>query len=68
MTLNLTPEEKLERKKRYKKEYAKAYYQYIKANEPEKYKEIIKKACENKMAKYYNNKAPKITKVKINLE
>ena len=48
MTLNnLTAEQKKERKERYRKEYAKAYYQHLKDNEPDKYKEYVKKNNNN---------------------
>lgn len=53
MTLNnLTAEQKKERKERYRKEYAKAYYQHLKENEPDKYKDYVKKNSERKMKAY----------------
>ena len=44
MTLNLTPEEKAERRKQYKKEYSKNYYREQKAENTEKYNDILEKA------------------------
>jgi hypothetical protein len=44
MTLNLTPEQKAEREKQYKKEYSKQYYREQKAENNERYKDILEKA------------------------
>ena len=44
MTLNLTPEEKAQRDKQYKKEYSKQYYREQKAENNERYKDILDKA------------------------
>jgi hypothetical protein len=44
MTLNLTPEEKAQREKLYKKEYSKQYYREQKAENNERYKDILDKA------------------------
>jgi len=44
MTLNLTPEEKLQREKLYNKEYAKQYYREQKAENNERYKDILEKS------------------------
>ena len=44
MTLNLTPEEKAERRKQYKKEYSRNYYREQKAENPERYNDILEKA------------------------
>lgn len=46
MTLNLTPEEKAERRKLYKKEYSKNYYREQKAENNEQYQKILEKAKE----------------------
>jgi len=46
MTLNLTPEEKAERRKQYKKEYSKNYYREQKAENTELYTAILDKAKE----------------------
>jgi hypothetical protein len=79
MTLaNLTEEQKAERKKEYHKKYAKAYYQVIKKDEPEKYKERIEKERVKSNARYAkkkqeqnintNDKPQKKRGIKINLE
>jgi hypothetical protein len=74
MTLNLSPEEKKERRKEYKKQYSLKYYHYLKENEPEKYRHIVDKCNERKMKKYNEdrgNKPPKINKrtnIKIDLQ
>lgn len=52
MTLNLTPEEKAERRKLYKKEYSKNYYREQKAENNEQYQKILEKAKE----RYHNKK------------
>jgi len=52
MTLNLTAEEKIARRKEYKKIHARLYYHEIKETEPEKYKEIKKKANEKAKEAY----------------
>lgn len=44
MTLNLTPEEKAQREKLYNKEYSKQYYREQKADNNERYKDILEKA------------------------
>lgn len=44
MTLDLTPQEKAERRKQYKKEYSKNYYREQKAENTEKYNIILEKA------------------------
>jgi len=44
MTLNLTPEQKAEREKQYKKEYSRQYYREQKAENNERYKDILEKA------------------------
>lgn len=44
MTLNLTPEEKALREKLYNKEYSKQYYREQKADNNERYKDILEKA------------------------
>jgi len=46
MTLNLTPEQKAEREKQYKKEYSRQYYREQKAENNERYKDILEKARE----------------------
>lgn len=60
MTLDLSPEEKLKREKQYKKEYSKQYYREQKAENNERYKDILEKAKErykNKKAETKDNKA-----------
>jgi hypothetical protein len=44
MTLNLTPEQKAEREKLYKKEYSRQYYREQKQENNERYKDILEKA------------------------
>jgi len=44
MTLKLTPEEKAERRKQYKHEYSRVYYQEQKAENNERYQDILNKA------------------------
>jgi len=44
MTLNLTPEEKALREKLYNKEYSKQYYREQKAENNERYKDILEKS------------------------
>ena len=51
MTLDLTPEEKAERRKQYKKEYSKNYYREQKAENTEKYATILDKAKERYKSK-----------------
>jgi hypothetical protein len=64
MTLaNLTEEQKLQRKKEYHKQYAKAYYQVIKTDEPEKYKERIEKERVKSNARYAKKKEEQNKKV-----
>jgi hypothetical protein len=59
MTLNLTPEERKERQKTYRKEYAKAYYHLIKEIEPEKHKERVEKERVKANARYAKLKEEK---------
>ena len=59
MTLNLTPEERKERRKIYKREYTLKYYHLIKETEPEKYREWLDKANKRIMAKYNKEKEEK---------
>lgn len=79
MTLNLTDEQKIQRKKEYHKQYAKAYYQVIKKDEPEKHKERIEKERIKSNARYakkkeenkvieLKEKTQKKRGIKINLE
>jgi len=76
MTLNLTPEQKQERLKTYRKKYAKAYYHLLKAEEPEKHKARVEKERIKANARYAklkeeNNittKPQTKRKIKIDLE
>ena len=78
MTINtLTKEEKEERRKKYQKAYAKAYYHLIKDEEPEKYKKRLE--ADNKRAqlrykkmkeqenKTVSEKIQKPRRIKINI-
>ena len=51
MTLNLTPEQKAEREKQYKKEYSRQYYREQKAENNDRYKDILEKAKTRYQAK-----------------
>jgi hypothetical protein len=65
MTLNLSPEEKAQRKKEYKKEYSKQYYREQKAENNEMYKDILQKAKERyqkKKAETSNNESGNVRK------
>jgi len=67
MTLNLTPEEKAQRKKDYKKEYSKQYYREQKAENNDMYKDILQKAKERyqkKKAETLNNESGNVRKYK----
>lgn len=66
MTLNLTPEEKAERRKQYKKLYSKNYYREQKAENSETYKKILDKAKERYETKKKEkcDTEPKIRKYK----
>jgi hypothetical protein len=76
MTLNLTAEQKQERLRTYRKEYAKAYYHLIKKEEPEKHKVRVEKERIKANARYAkkkeeNNLPDKVQKkrnIKITLE
>jgi hypothetical protein len=57
MTLNLTPEEKALREKQYKKQYSKQYYQEQKAENNERYKDILEKARLRYQSKKENDSA-----------
>jgi hypothetical protein len=63
MTLNLTPEEKIQREKQYKKEYSKQYYREQKAENNNRYRDILEKAKErykNKKAETIDNKSANV--------
>jgi hypothetical protein len=65
MTLtNLTQEEKKERMKLYKKEYAKQYYHLIKEQEPEVYRDRLNKDRDRALARYYKKKEEEAKTVK----
>ena len=67
MTLNLTPEEKLQREKQYKKEYSKQYYREQKAENNDRYRDILDKAKErykNKKAEMTDNKSGNVRQYK----
>jgi hypothetical protein len=75
MTLNLTPEEKIARRKEFKKQYGKAYYHWLKENEPEKYQARVDKATELSTKRYYAKKGMEVPterkkgpKIHINLD
>jgi len=55
MTLELTPEQKKERRKLYKAKYGLALYHLEKINNPEKHKARLEKATEAALNKYYKN-------------
>ena len=52
MTLNLTAEEKIARRKEYKRIHSKLLYNEIKQSEPEKHAEILRKANEKAKQRY----------------
>jgi hypothetical protein len=60
MTLNLTQEEKAERRRQYKKLYSKNYYREQKAENSETYKKILDKAKE----RYENKKDGQVRQYK----
>lgn len=76
MTLNLTPEEKTERIKKYKKAYSKAYYHLIKQEEPEKHKKRLEADTKRALERYYKkkekenipDKPQKARRIKINID
>jgi len=74
MTLNLTPEEKIARRKEFKRQYGSAYYHWLKENEPEKYQARVDKATELSTKRYYASKGMEVPvdrkkgpKIKINM-
>ena len=66
MTLNLTPEQKKERRKEYTRQYQKAYYHEIKETEPETHQKRINRVLELALIKYKQKKIdnPEIKTVK----
>jgi hypothetical protein len=65
MTLNLTPEEKALRRKQYRHNYSRIYYQEQRDENGERYKDILEKArirYEKKQAEKDNNNPDKKVK------
>lgn len=60
MTLNLTPEEKIARRKEYKRQYATAYFHWLKENDPVKYQARVDKNTIASTKKYYENKGMEV--------